>query len=313
MNFGNERRVVLVTGTNGVLGSAVAERLVSKGCKVLGVTRPDSKKNSKTQSNAIPNFRQISIENVLNNSNRFRTEQRIKDSEQIFLVNCGWGGLDRLTDGGLSNQLENVANISNLIRAAAKFGVTRIVHIGTFEEDLLAKYLSEKDSSGIAFQSGQVDYAIAKTIARDIGILDSYLSKMDFVQVRFSVVVDHRVRYKNYVNNCVDRIRRSMAIEVPSNKGVLDVIHHDDLVDGIMCSLLKGQGHSNYYLGVAHPMTLDEFFSDIQSGSCMNDKSSFGNETAILNALRMKFISETGFEYKYGYKDIILKLANNAT
>jgi nucleoside-diphosphate-sugar epimerase len=312
MILDRELPAVLLTGASGSLGSAVAERLTSLGCRVIRVTRKRSEGLSNSTFKSFFYPVQIDLDQISDHAEELKYKLGDNNNTQLILLNCGWGGVERLTDGCLADQLENVATLSILIRKCSKIGVKRIVHIGSFEEDLLAQYISKESTTQLKFESGQINYAIAKTVGRDIGLLESYLAKADFIQVRFSQVVDHRDRYDNYVNNCVRNIRRNIPIEPPTNNGLVDIIHHDDLIEGIICSMFNWKPRSNHYLGVAHPITLKEFFADLQSGSAKLYRSSFEGEAIRLGQLRANLLADIGMQYKYEYKDIILRLLDHA-
>ena len=111
-----------------------------------------------------------------------------------FLSFC-MGGVDRLTDGNIEDQLKNVTFSANAIKVAKKIGCLKFVNSGTIEETYAEWHLNNKSK----YNSSQANYAMAKLAARDMCKMVAYLEKIDYVHTRLSVPLSPDLTKGGYV------------------------------------------------------------------------------------------------------------------
>ena len=124
----------IVTGSTGLVGQSLVKYLLENQVDVLCLGR---KNLSKSDINKIfgkgATYLQIDMNNISNLGNEIDNMNWKIDQNCIF-YHLAWSGVNRLTDGSIEDQLQNVAFSSDAIKIAKKVGCSKFINSGTIEE-----------------------------------------------------------------------------------------------------------------------------------------------------------------------------------
>jgi nucleoside-diphosphate-sugar epimerase len=295
----------IVLGATGYVGSRLVIKLIENNIEVLAVGR----KSFELASEVLPldsskiTYIQLEAKDIYE---LLKMKIWVCEKETV-LYNFTWSGIERLTDGNISDQLKNIALSSDAVKVSKKLGCSKYINVGSEEESFFEYYL-KNDWNKIPCTLNSISYSGAKLINRDMTMLIAYLERIDYVNTRFSVVIDRLLTGKGYIADSFKKMRDGKDIAPIKNKQLYDIIDLDELANAYVAIGYYGKNKSNYYIGTGSPMTLSEYFSlflkrknnskfNIDNISMDKIKSSSFFNTRLL-------YRETGFKAQKKLKDI---------
>lgn len=293
----------IVTGATGLVGLAVSKYLAKNGIEVLCLGRQRLKNDEITTKFGLGiNYLSIPMEEVLALAEKVQTIGWSPGDECVFF-NFAWGGINKLTDGGFKNQLNNAVFATNAVMAAKKVGCTKFVNAGTVEETYAERFL--KSPKNTPYNSTQTDYALSKLAARDMCKMVAYLEKIDYVHTRLSVPLDPSLKRGGYISAVLAKIHQGKSYEKPSNKQLFDIIFVDEVARAYALIGFKGKNKADYFIGTAEPRTLQQYFELFESlkNDGVEDNSMNSTKEDMFNIDELT--RDTGFQVSAFFKDII--------
>ncbi|EAB5244155.1 NAD(P)-dependent oxidoreductase [Campylobacter jejuni] len=244
----------IVFGATGYIGRALVEKLLLEDVKVLAIGR---KKECCVKHD---NFKYVAIDNDL----EIFFEQLLKlkyDYENAVFYNAAWSGLDRLTNGEIQDQLNNVIMSSKAIKFAAKFNCSKFINIGSQEESIFNYFVNTDDWKTISYTSSPIYYAGAKFANMEMLKLLAYLEKIDFINTRFSIVIDISLSGVSFVSKSLKEILNGGEPQNIKNTQPCEIILLDELVESYYQIGKFGTNKADYYLGTGKPDILANYLS----------------------------------------------------
>ena len=252
----------IVCGSTGLVGRAVARYFSSNGIDVLCLGRQIL---DTTEINNLfglgPKYLKISMAEIAHVPNKVMDGTWDPGGKCVFF-NFAWEGLQKLTDGSFEEQLNNVNNSVEAIRAAKKLGCIKFVNAGTLDETFIERYLNG-DQQTVNLHNLQ-SYALAKLAARDMCKIVAYLEKIDYVHTRLSVPLMPDLSDGNYIASTLRNIYEGRHFVMPSNNGLYDILLMDDVVRAFLLIGIYGINKSDYFIGTSKSTTLDKYFISFQ-------------------------------------------------
>lgn len=246
----------IVTGSTGLVGQSLVKYLLENQVDVLCLGR---KNLSKSDINKIfgkgATYLQIDMNNISNLGNEIDNMNWKIDQNCIF-YHLAWSGVNRLTDGSIEDQLQNVAFSSDAIKIAKKVGCSKFINSGTIEETYAEWYLNNESE----FNSTQENYAIAKLASRDMCLMTAYLEKIDYIHTRLSVPLSSDLSVGGYVPQTLKKIISDDEFDMPKNEQLFDIISTKDVALAYYLLGLKGLNKFDYYIGYGSPIKLSDYF-----------------------------------------------------
>jgi len=254
-------RKAIITGASGLVGMAVARYFTSCGIETLCLGRREI-----SPEDACENFGPSSRYLSLSMKNLPRLAEKIdlinwSPGPECVFFNFAWSGLSKLTDGELSDQINNVIYASEAVRIAKKLGCIKFVNAGTLEETVVERFLEDSNN----YQSSQPNYAFAKLAARDMCTVIAYLEKIDYVHTRMSVPLSFDLSRGTYVAETLRKICKGVPYEEPSSKQKFDIIFLEDVAKAYYLIGMKGKNKANYFIGSSQPATLAQYFTIVDN------------------------------------------------
>lgn len=295
----------IITGSTGLVGTAVARHLHRQGVEILCLGR-----QALSPQEIVNNFGSGSTYLNVDMADVVSLPKRVEaigwsPGADCVIFHFAWGGHKRLTDGHFVNQLSNAVHAAEAVRAAKQLGCVKFVNAGSLEETFVETFLKGKRE--IPYRSSQTDYALAKLAARDMCKMIAYLEKIDYIHTRLSVPLSSDLSRGAYIATTLKKILAGNSYEMPLNEQLFDIILTDDVAQAYYLIGLKGKNKADYFIGTSRPATLIQHFAAfdrlVHEGASdekptIMDEISFIFDTHTLHR-------DTGFVATSGFEDII--------
>lgn len=252
----------IVTGGTGLIASGVVECLLDNDIKVLALGRKEIGVSKISHLSDHPNLKYIQLEM----SEIEKLPQLLKEINWSVGSDCvfyhfAWSGSERLADGSIQEQFNNVTYSSKTLVIAKKIGCIKFINAGSQEEKFVENYLNSHWTKR-AYHSNMGVYGTAKVTARNMCLLLAYLEKIDYIHTRISVIVDESLEMDNYVHNVLKKILNQEKFDPPLNNQLFDFISKEECAKVYYHLGHSGKNKSDYFIGTGEPMTLHEFFHE---------------------------------------------------
>lgn len=224
--------------------------------------------------------------NNLDNVESVLSEKILEFGGDCVFFNFAWHGRHSLTDGELSDQMNNVHLAANAVKFSKKIGCRKFVNVGSMEETLIEEALRKNE----LHSSNQENYGLAKIASRDLCKITSYIEKIDYIHTRLSVPLSTELE-GGYVASTLKSIKAKENYEMPRNQGLFDIISLDEVAVAYFLIGKHGRNTSDYFIGSSRPVTLKRFFQAAEvmfSESFSEDMFSEGIAEEMFNTKKLE-------------------------
>lgn len=293
------KNLVFILGSNGFVGSALVKKFISKNSFVIGLGKSKNFIQYKERYIKDSNFQYISLEqnNLLSIKSQLKDYVRKLNISSIF-INSAWHGYKSLSDGNLSEQIENVYLSNDAIKLAREIKCEKFLHIGSIFENYIDKYTNSNWYEYEYNFKDQLNYSLAKNICRDFNRLVSYLEKIEYIHCSFSVFIDPELSGKGYIPSTLKRISQGLEYKKPDNKELFDITLIDEGCEAIYLLSQKGKLNKNYYIGTSFPRQLKDIFITFEKAKLNHHES----QKLIYETSKNDLFCTNNLEKDIGYK-----------
>jgi nucleoside-diphosphate-sugar epimerase len=252
----------IVTGSTGLIASGVVECLLDNNIEVVALGRREIKESRINHLLDHPNLKYLQLEmsEIKSLPLLLKEINWLPGSDCVF-YHFAWSGSNRLADGSIQDQFNNVTYSSNAVIVAKELACKKIINAGSQEENFVDRYL-ESHWVEQSYHSNMYVYGSTKVTARDMCLLLAYINKIDYVHTRISVILEESLETNNYVNSVLKKILKQEKFDQPLNNQLFDFISKEECAKVYYLLGQNGKNKSNYLLGSGNPMTLHEFFNE---------------------------------------------------
>ena len=252
----------IVTGATGLIASGVVEYLLDKNIQVIALGRSDIKaskiKHLSNRSNL--KYLQLDMSEISSLPKLLEDICWKPDSDCVF-YHFAWSGKNRLADGSVQDQFNNVTYSSTAVIVAKELACKKFINAGSQEERFIDRYLDSYWENQ-NYHSNMSIYGSAKVSARDMCLLMAYIKKIDYVHTRISVIIEESLQTKNYINSILKKILNQEKFDAPLNNQLFDFISKTECARLYYLIGNHGKNKHDYLLGSGNPMTLSKFFNE---------------------------------------------------
>lgn len=298
----------IVLGSTGFLGKALVNALINENIPVCALTRRDLSSDffeicDKSKANLLMIQKADANEIEKLEANDQITEFT-KEGDCVF-YNLAWKGNSRLRDGSLAEQFANVTRASNAVITAAKIGCSKFIHVSTQDEVLYSDYL--KDWKDRTFNKNDMPYAAAKLAAKEMCLIEAYINKIDFVNTRFSAVIDKELSSPSFIVTNLKNIKEGKEFVIPSNPLPLEINYLSDLAKAYVAIGKFGKNKGDYYIGQGELHTIKDYFLMAKSIKDNAARISPAEKDSPICSLfdNSTFINDTNFKFEYTFKTMM--------
>lgn len=302
----------IVFGGNGNLGFAIVKTLLSHNIETLSMARHTDKVD--TIKNNL--FKNIVVDandlHMLDGNNLL--VNFVKNSDCVFYYTA-WKGHDRLRDGSLQEQMQNVTYVSDAIILASKLGCSKFVYAGTQDEAIFEYYLNNNIWKEKACPEHDVNYMSAKLACRDMNLLISYLNKIDYIHTRFSAVINSDLSGVGFIPNTLKKILQKEQYPDVVNQNPMEIISIEELAEAYYHIGLHGKNKANYYLGRGEVDCISNFFkrfeANVNNTTCDEDLKQNNFPISLLDTFNSNSLfNDTNFKFNKSFADISMEIIN---
>ncbi|SPT70864.1 NAD-dependent epimerase/dehydratase family protein [Anaerobiospirillum thomasii] len=303
----------IVFGANGNLGSAIVKALLSHNIETLALSRHTDRLDCIDS----PIFRQaiVDAKDLSMIDGNTLLVNFVKGHDCAFYYTA-WKGNERLRDGTLQEQMDNVTYVSDAIVLAAKLGCTKFIYTGTQDEAIFENYLKSEWKTK-ACPEHDINYMSAKLAARDMNLLISYLNKIDYIHTRFSAVINTNLEGVGFIPNTLKKLMNNEPIPETVNNNPMEIISIDELAEAYYHLGLKGKNKANYYLGCGDVDTISNLFKRFVAIKDNKDLNSLNLQSTDFSKQLLQeydpalLFKDTNFKFTKNFtqiaKEIVLK------
>lgn len=301
----------IVTGSTGLVGSAVARHLAKQGVKVLCLGRKELTESEIAAKFGFKNidYAVVPMDRIQSLTDAMNRTHWVPSDSCVF-YHFAWGGLKKLTDGDFRDQFVNAIHTAKAVSAAKQAGCTKFVCGGSLEETFAESYLAGGNRSS-PYSSAQTDYAISKLAARDMSKIVAYLEKIDYIHTRLSVPLDASLTRGGYVSSTIRKILAGDSYQLPSNPNLFDIITTQDVAEAFFRIGQRGKNKADYFVGTSEPKTLREYFAiceQVRDGDFGGASNSVEDSAAGDLFSIQRLVDDTGFTPFFSYEKLVESL-----
>ena len=231
---------IIVTGATGYIGSEFVRLLVSRGVKVIALGRKKYENISSFRKKSLKGAQYLTIDmnNIQVLEQNLKTKNISIGSDCIFF-NLAWGGVEKLSDLHIENQLINVIWNEKALDVAHRIGCKKFIQVGTMEEAFTYKYL-KLDYRHNSEYNRHVIYSVAKIAAKNTLDIKSSLLGIDYNYVLHSHVMGPDDDKDSFLQVTLQKLINNDDLIFSTGEQIFDVISKRDCAEGyfLICTIL---------------------------------------------------------------------------
>lgn len=244
---------VIVTGSNGFIGTALCKALSEKGIDIIAIVRNKEENIAKIED--IPNLKIVYCD-----LSDFRNlSSYIEDRDIDALYHLAWIGSAGPLRGDSDIQMKNIQFTCDTVKACADINCKRFIFASSIMEYEIEATMATDVTPGIntLYCSAKVaaDY-MARTIAGSLGI--------DYIRAVISNIYGPGEMSPRLINTSIRKLLRGEHCAFSAGEQIYDFIYITDAAKTFVAIAEKGISNRTYYIGSQRPRPLKEFLIEMR-------------------------------------------------
>lgn len=294
----------VITGATGAIGTALINSLISKGVRVLVLTREDSPRNERIPSSPLVKVMYCSLENLHN--------LEIKERYDVF-YHLAWGGTFGSARNDLYLQNRNVEYALDAVSAAKRLGCRAFIGAGSQAEYGRVEGVLKPDTP--AFPENGYGYAklCAGQMTRDL----AHQLGLRHIWVRILSVYGPNDGDETMVMSAVRKLKNGEIPKFTKGEQKWDYLYSGDAAEAFALLGEKGKDGKIYVLGSGKARPLSEYIEEIRSAAAPDGRAELGaipygdKQVMFLCADISELHKDTGWKPVTDFKDGIKNVIEN--
>ncbi len=300
-------KTVIVTGSNGFIGSALAKKFLQDGARVIGIVR-----NFEGLEELLQFKEFIPIQAELEEYHKLDQDIREIHSGDIdAFFHFAWDGVFGESFKDYSRQIKNIQYSCDTLMTAIKSGCKKFILAGTYNQYEIATRIignySEPRYTCIYSAAKVASDMMCKTLA--------YNHHIEYNSGLICMAYGEGNKSKMLANTVIEQLCNGIRPKLVEADGLYDMIYIDDIVQAFISIEEKGKNQKSYYIGHRKLDTFGNYITQMRDVLNPQMELVFGEykETTRLdyNLIDLDALyNDTGFECQADFKTTIKKTAD---
>lgn len=239
---------VIVTGSNGFLGTALCKEFTTKGVEVIAVVRNEEENISEICN--LPNLHIV----YCDLSNFGKLHELVANRDVDALYHLAWVGSSGPLRGDFDVQFNNIKYTCQAVKSCAEMNCKRFVFASSIMEYEIEAVMQSDATPSIntLYSSAKVatDY-LARTLAGSLGI--------DYIRAVISNIYGPGEQSPRLINTSIRKMLTGERCAFSAGNQLYDFIYITDAAKSFVAIGEKGKTNKTYYIGSLSPRPLKEF------------------------------------------------------
>ncbi len=255
-------RYVIVTGANGLVGSALIKKLLQNGVTVIAISRHFN-------NSVLPNHQNL-INLEIDASNEQEMLEKIPKFKYYAFYHLAWNGVNSKYRADPNIQLANLKLAISCCNVAKKLQCTRFLCAGTIAERVVDSLHDLETTSASMF------YGVSKFCCHLL--VETYCKSINLklVWMEIASVYGQNNTTGNVINYTINQLLNDKKACFGPGEQFFDFIYVDDLVDAMYRLGFYEISSQYYFLGTNQPNKLIFFIKAIANIMGKEDLVKFG-------------------------------------
>lgn len=256
---------VIVSGSNGFIGSAVTRELINHDIEVVALHTTGRSENlpDSTMVNRIP----MSLDNLA------PLKDKIPFESCDTFFHFAWSGSAGSARADTMLQLKNAQWTVDCLRLSKELGCKRFVGAGSImENETFAAVFAAGNKPGLGYIYGSgklVAHTMSKSVAADLGI--------ELLWAQITNAYGPGERSPRFVNTTLRKIINGEQLQFTSGTQNYDFVYIDDLARAFRLIGEMGRPYREYIIGSSQAKQLREFILEMKEAVAADREFIFGN------------------------------------
>lgn len=256
---------VIVSGSNGFIGSAVVKELVAQGIEIIALCKPGNHEN--LPKSPIIRCVPMELENLAPLTARLAGE----NCDTFF--HFAWSGSAGSARADTALQLKNAEWTVECLRLAKDLRCKRFVCAGSImEHETIAAAFTAGNKPGLGYIYGSgklVAHTMCKSVAANIGI--------DLVWAEITNAYGAGEHSPRFINSTLRKVLNGEPLQFTTGTQNYDFVYIDDVARAFRLIGEKGKPFCEYIIGSSHAKPLREFILEMKAAVAPDHDFIFGN------------------------------------
>lgn len=301
----SQLRKAVITGSTGMLGTALIKNLTERGYKVYAVSRPNS-----------PRFKNIPISDSVTSiecdlKNIRELDNLVREKCDVFF-HFGWSGTFGEARNDLNGQVDNIKHTIDAVWAAHDLGCKVFLGAGSQAEFGRKTGKISPDTPA----NPENGYGMAKLCAGQMSRLLCENLGMKHIWCRIFSVYGPNDGENTMVSSLIKKLLRGERPSCTQGEQIWDYLYCDDAAEAFRLAAEKGKDGTVYCVGSGEARLLREYITAMRDIISPETEIGFGDipygekQVMYLSADTASLMRDTGFSPKVSFEEGIKKTAD---
>ena len=267
-----KKKILLLTGTAGFVGSKFLLFALSNDFLVIDILRAKNKKNKTIKK--FRDFYPTKYKNIFFSNNN-ELSRKLRNTKADYFINFATLYNNRHTHNQISDFIDSNILFPTLIYDIISSKTKKMINFGSMMQHSKSEKLISKNL-----------YAATKNAFEMIGNYYANINpKSKFYNIKFYESVGDNDTRKKIIPTIIENYKKNIITTILSKQLSLNIIHTDDIINSIMILLNNNIESGSYCIKNKKNIKISNLISILNKGLNKKIKVKYGNKLTISNNL----------------------------